>query len=85
MPDPAVRRRRFAVIGTGHRSEMYVKALAGPFSDVGVLVAFVDPNEVRMRYYDEVARASGQVEPILTTAPTTSSGCWARPPRMHWW
>ncbi|MBZ2196776.1 Gfo/Idh/MocA family protein [Occultella gossypii] len=69
MSDTAAPRRRFAVIGTGHRSEMYVKALAGAFCDIGQIVAFVDPNEVRMHYYDGVARESGQSEPILHYGP----------------
>ena len=50
---PAGRRRtRYAVAGTGHRAGMYVTALTGEHSDVGELVAWLDPNPARIDYYD---------------------------------
>lgn len=52
--------RRYAIIGTGSRSEMYVRALLGSHSDVGTPVAWVDSNPVRMAYYD---RLFGQFRP----------------------
>lgn len=48
-------RRRYAVVGTGHRAQMYVDALLGSHADVGELVALCDPNPTRMAYYRELA------------------------------
>ncbi|WP_276319555.1 Gfo/Idh/MocA family protein [Cellulomonas endophytica] len=47
-------RRRYAVVGTGHRAGMYVGALVGEHADVGEIVAWCDPNPGRMDYYDGV-------------------------------
>jgi predicted dehydrogenase len=48
---PARPPRRFAVVGTGHRAQMYLDALAGPHRRAGELVALVDPNRARAEYY----------------------------------
>ncbi|GAA3871786.1 Gfo/Idh/MocA family oxidoreductase [Tessaracoccus defluvii] len=48
-------RRRFAVIGTGHRSGMYVSAITGDHADVAELVAWCDTNPGRMGVYDAEA------------------------------
>ena len=60
-PVPAGRpRRRYAVVGTGHRAGMYVGALTGDHADVAELVALCDPNPGRREFYDaEVGRALG--------------------------
>ncbi|MGW1784992.1 Gfo/Idh/MocA family protein [Streptomyces sp. NPDC002143] len=51
-------------MGTGHRAGMYVDALTGEHADVGELVAWLDPNPVRIDYYDaQVGRALGGAEP----------------------
>ncbi|MCZ2810733.1 Gfo/Idh/MocA family oxidoreductase [Modestobacter sp. VKM Ac-2979] len=50
-PSGAQAPRRYAVVGTGHRAEMYVAALLGSHADVGRLVALCDPNSTRMAYY----------------------------------
>lgn len=53
-------RRRYAVLGTGHRAGMYVGAMTGPHADVAEIVAWCDTNPARMAYYDaEVGRALG--------------------------
>ncbi|BDZ41357.1 hypothetical protein GCM10025865_06560 [Paraoerskovia sediminicola] len=53
------RRLRYAVVGTGHRAQMYVEALCGPHADVGEIVAWCEPNPVRAAYYDDlVAKAA---------------------------
>jgi predicted dehydrogenase len=44
-------RRRYAVVGTGSRSRMYLNALQSSHSDVGELVALCDPNPLRMEFY----------------------------------
>lgn len=42
---------RYAVIGTGHRSQMYLDAIAGPHADVAELVALIDVNPSRREYH----------------------------------
>ncbi|MEV0788634.1 Gfo/Idh/MocA family oxidoreductase [Kribbella sp. NPDC050459] len=44
---------RYAVVGTGARAEMYVDALVGPYAGTTALVAWVEPNPARVRFYDE--------------------------------
>jgi len=57
-------RRRYAVVGTGHRSGMYIDAILGPHKDVAELVAWCDTNPTRMAYYDKlVGTAEGLAEP----------------------
>lgn len=45
-------RRRYAVVGTGHRAGMYVDAIGADHADVAELVAWCDPNPTRMDWYD---------------------------------
>lgn len=63
-PTPALaadpgRRRRYAVVGTGARSLMYVRALVGEHADVGELVAWCEPNPGRMDHADSLVAAAG--------------------------
>ncbi len=60
--------RRYAVVGLGHRAQMYVDALLGDFSDTGEIVALCDPNRTRMDYYNERITASGR-PPAACFAP----------------
>jgi len=46
--------RRYAFVGTGSRSQMYLRALLDTHADVGYPVAFCDTNEVRMAYHDGI-------------------------------
>ena len=55
--------RRYAVVGTGGRAGLYIRALAGPYADEGTIVAWCDPNPVRMSYYDEILSAAGRPAP----------------------
>lgn len=61
-PVPAGRaRRRYAVLGTGHRAGMYVGAITGDHADVAQIVAWCDTNPGRAAFYDrEVGAALGQ-------------------------
>ena len=53
-------RRRYALVGTGHRAEMYFAALMGAHRDAGVPVALCDTNRTRMAYYQRLyAEAHG--------------------------
>ncbi|WP_432562045.1 Gfo/Idh/MocA family protein [Kineococcus sp. SYSU DK003] len=60
--------KRYVVVGTGGRSQMYVEALLTTHSDVGQVVGFVDTNAVRMSYYDELVAAHGGA-PVRHAAP----------------
>ena len=62
---PSQGRRRYAVIGTGSRSRMYLAALQSSHADVGELVALCDPNPARMDYY----RRELSLDAIPTYAP----------------
>jgi predicted dehydrogenase len=55
--------RRYGVVGTGARAQMYIGALAGDFTDVAELVAWCEPNPARMDHADRVvaARRAGPV------------------------
>ncbi|MCP2263613.1 Gfo/Idh/MocA family protein [Promicromonospora thailandica] len=58
-------RRRYAVVGTGHRASMYVDALIGTHAPDGEIVAWVEPNPVRAAAYEaRVAAALGGVRPV---------------------
>lgn len=67
MSSPAT--RRYAVVGTGHRAEMYVRALLDSHADVGTPVAWCDTNAVRMRYYDRVFQEYQSGAPLPSSWP----------------
>ncbi|ASW55261.1 Gfo/Idh/MocA family protein [Plantactinospora sp. KBS50] len=48
MPASSPGRRRYAVVGTGARAEMFVRALVVDHADRAELVAFADVNQARM-------------------------------------
>lgn len=56
-------RRRYAVVGTGSRSLMYVRALVGDHADVGRVVAWCEPNRGRMDHADAIVTAAGAEPP----------------------
>ncbi|WP_369370838.1 hypothetical protein AB1046_18920 [Promicromonospora sp. Populi] len=71
-PRPAGR-RRYAVVGTGHRASMYVDALIGTHAPDGEIVAWVEPNPVRAAVHEaRVAAALG------AGAPCTGRATWRR-------
>ncbi|MFA9444621.1 Gfo/Idh/MocA family protein [Egicoccus sp. AB-alg6-2] len=52
MPTPGPSpRRRYLVVGTGHRAELYLEALRTTHADVGEVVALCDVNRTRMRHH----------------------------------
>ena len=51
--------RRYGVVGTGARAQMFITALAGDFTDVAELVAWCEPNPARMDHADRVVAARG--------------------------
>ena len=52
-------RERYALIGTGHRSQMYLDAIVGPHADVAELVAWSDSNPGRLDHYEAVLAEQG--------------------------
>jgi predicted dehydrogenase len=65
-------RTRFALVGTGSRSEMYVRAILGQHADVAELVALSDVNPGRVQYFQDLASelAGGKPEPLATFEPS---------------
>ena len=55
--------RRYAVVGTGARAGLYIRALADRYAADGTIVAWCDPNRARMNYYDEILTAAGRRSP----------------------
>ena len=53
---------RYAVIGSGHRAQMYFDAIAGPHGDVAELVAMLDFNPVAASSTATASRAFADVE-----------------------
>ena len=47
-------KKRYCIVGTGGRSEMYIKAILNKFQDRAELVGFCDSNRKRMEYYNNV-------------------------------
>lgn len=64
-------RTRFALIGTGGRSEMYVRAILGPHSDVAELVALSDANPGRVEFYQRLIQEDlGPAGPVGAFEPS---------------
>ena len=47
-------KKRYCIVGTGGRSEMYIKAILNKFSDHAELVGLCDSNSKRMEFYNKV-------------------------------
>jgi len=58
MPDQAPRRRRYALVGTGSRAEMFIRSLLD-HSDRAELVAFADVNQARMDTHNAWLASTG--------------------------
>ncbi|KNC18800.1 dehydrogenase [Arthrobacter sp. RIT-PI-e] len=63
---------RFALIGTGARSEMYIRAILGTHADTASLVGLSDTNPGRIDYYQDLVRELSGVpdSSVPTFAPT---------------
>ncbi len=48
------KKKRYAVVGTGGRSSMYIKAICNTFPEYAELVGFCDSNQGRMDYYNNI-------------------------------
>ncbi|MDN5600895.1 MAG: Gfo/Idh/MocA family oxidoreductase [Brachybacterium sp.] len=54
-------RTRYALIGSGHRAQMYLDAIAGPHADVAELVALLDVNPARREFHRDRVPAFADV------------------------
>jgi predicted dehydrogenase len=64
MTNPSSR-KRYAIVGTGHRSEMYFHELAGPYAGVAELVAIADTNPGRAEHYRAYVESRGIPAPLV--------------------
>jgi len=53
-------RRRFAVVGTGARAEMFIRAITAEHAETAQLVALADINQTRMDTHNRWLTAAGQ-------------------------
>ncbi|MDR6684521.1 putative dehydrogenase [Arthrobacter sp. 1088] len=67
-------RTRIALIGTGGRSEMYIRAIYGQHADVADLVALSDVNQGRVEFYQELIKELGGTEPVAFFEPAKLTG-----------
>jgi predicted dehydrogenase len=65
----AENKARIALIGTGGRSEMYIRAIYGKHADTGELVAFSDVNPGRVEYYQKLIQELGAQGPVASFDP----------------
>lgn len=66
-----MKRKRYAIVGTGGRADMYIAAIATTYKDVAELVGFCDINPCRMAYYNNElqTKAYGCHGAVPTYAP----------------
>jgi len=62
-------KKRYALLGTGSRAQMYLSAIAGPHADVAELVAWSDTNGGRLDSYEALLYQDAQRKPARF-APT---------------
>lgn len=60
---------RIALIGTGGRSEMYIRAIFGEHGDTAELVAFSDVNPGRVEFYQQLIQELGAPGPVDSFDP----------------
>jgi len=60
---------RIALIGTGGRSEMYIRAIFGKHADTAELVAFSDVNPGRVEFYQKLIQELGAQGPVESFDP----------------
>jgi len=60
---------RIALIGTGGRSEMYIRAIFGKHADTAELVAFSDVNPGRVEFYQKLIQELGAPGPLASFDP----------------
>jgi predicted dehydrogenase len=58
--------RRYALVGTGARAGMFIRALTGPYADAAELVAMCDTSQTRMDWYNRQLAGSRRPAPVPT-------------------
>jgi predicted dehydrogenase len=58
-----IRRRRFVIVGTGHRHELYQNAIEKDFKDTAELVGLCDKNPGRIKVAQELSEKNGAAAP----------------------
>lgn len=61
--------RRYGVVGTGARAQMYIRAMLGEHADVADLVAWCEPNPGRMDHADRLVAELGGFTPSRHAPP----------------
>jgi predicted dehydrogenase len=56
-------KKRYAIVGVGHRSSMYQEAILGPYAGRAELVAICDTNPGRLKRAVDIAKQRGSAEP----------------------
>jgi predicted dehydrogenase len=63
-------KRRYVVVGTGHRVQMYLDAMAGDHRDDAELVGLVEPNPGRVAVHvNRLSQAGLDMEKVITAHP----------------
>ena len=63
-------RRRYVVVGTGHRVQMYLDAIAGEHRDDAELVGLIEPNPGRLAVHrNRLAESGLDVAGVATAHP----------------
>jgi predicted dehydrogenase len=63
-------KRRYVVVGTGHRVQMYLDAMAGDHRDDAELVGLVEPNPGRLEFHlDRLSNAGLDANGVFTGDP----------------
>lgn len=62
-------RKRYALVGTGGRAGMYIRAVADTYRDCAQLVAFCDLSQTRMDFYNARLQDEFQASPVPTYHP----------------
>lgn len=63
-------KKRYAIVGTGSRSSMYINALCGEYADSSELTAFCDINQTRMDYANEIIGKKYKHKSVPTYKPS---------------
>jgi predicted dehydrogenase len=76
---PATSKRRYVVVGTGHRVRMYLDAMAGAHRDEAELVGLIEPNPGRLAVHvNRLAEAGLDMTGVLTGPPDELEGVIAK-------
>ncbi len=63
-------KRRYVLVGTGHRARMYLDAMAGDHRDDAELVGLIEPNPGRLAaHVNRLAGAGLEMTGVLTGPP----------------